>query len=275
MPPKRPALGESPFPGMANLPGPVRDLKSRNSFERAATPEYWGLDQANYADLDQQAVDLAAPSELEPSIIGVPRGSHFESSYSPANTRGTLSVALTPVEFGRVTRSVPALGRAVASRTLSGRPARADFVSDQQAATRSGTHALREKLRVMQTYSQTLASDADRLASFTQAAKPGGEYGRAHMPEAEMRMEMTWIQQHIFGDMFLAMRSQRRWTPEQEDVMRRAVDWRLFFDRERNQHLTNWYDMLRLASTYVGHKRGLFAEKIFQARKYISDNAEK
>ncbi len=145
MPPKRPGIGEVQLPVMAEATKPVRDLSSRNAFARAATPEYWGLDINDYANIDSRMLELAAPENLRKSLIDVEGGSQFAVSYIPGDEHRPVFIALTPPEYTLVVRHVPALAMAAISRTLSSRRGRKNYSADVNAANRSGIHTLEGK----------------------------------------------------------------------------------------------------------------------------------
>jgi hypothetical protein len=276
MSPNRPDIGEVQLPGMADITQPVRDLSSRNAFARAVTPEYWGLDSSQYVDIDSHMLDLAAPANLRESLIDVPKGSQFAVSYIPGQESRPVFIALTPTEYSLVVRHVPALAMAAISHTLASRRGRKNYTTDIKAATRSGVYALENRKKAMETYLRdTLERDTALLNRLAEAAKHPGYW---RMPESDMRIGLSWVLESVFGDMLTAIRYQRQWTPEQESLAKRTIEKRLFFERQRNQHIQNWRDMFSLDLEYIGNKEALFKDRIWKAGKTIAqknDSKEK
>lgn len=249
------------------------DLERLNTFSHVATPEYWGLDLEKYWDIEQdkRIIEAASPDKFRKSLIGIPRNSPgFGLEFTPDYERRPVRVALTPTEFELMSGSIMQLGAKVVSRTLKLRPDRSDFEHNNATAERAGVHAVTNKLEKLTAFrDNVLNPDIQRLDRFMEAAKhPGLARGK----ELGMREEMTWVMERIFGDMLIALRHVRQWTPEQADLAERAVEYRLFLDRSHNRHLGNWRGMLNLASVYNKNKRSVCNERIRIANKYITDH---
>ena len=269
MPPMKPGSGEQRLPGF-------RDMSSRNAFARAATPEYMGLDPVDYDDIDERMIELADPERLRSSLIFTPssRINHFDFgvTYVPDEERIPVRIALTPDEYSLIPRDVGSLSRAVVSRTLKLRVDKVDFMASNDAASRSGVHALEAKEKAMTDYIEgTLSPDINKVRWLREAVSHPG-YWRAR--EGDMRTTLRWVHDHLFKDIFVAIRHQRGWTPAQEDLARRAVNWRLYFDRNHNHHLKNWDDMLKLDLSYLGHKKGLFLDRVIAVQRTIEQIQE-
>jgi hypothetical protein len=253
---------------MADIFQPERNLSSLNSFARAATPEYWGLDPGDYADITPHMLELVETSNLHKSLIGVPKVSQFSVGYLPGLESRPVFIALTPTEYSLIARYVPGLATAAVSQTLKSRRIMKNNIVDTNAAKRSGVHALEGRQAAMETYlKNSIQRDQVLLEKFAEAAK---NPSRWRMRESEMRVQLGWVMESVFGDMFTTIRYQRQWSPGQEDLARRAVERRLFFERQRNQHLQYWRDMFSLNLEYSGNKQALFLDRIWQTKQLIA-----
>ncbi len=124
----------------------------------------------------------------------------------------------------------------------------------------------------METYLQnSLLREDARLKRLDEAAKNRGFW---RMTEGEMRIELSWVLESVFGNMLTAIRYQRQWSPDQENLAMRAIEKRLFFERQRNQHIRNWRDMFALNIEYLGNKQALFKDRIWQAEKTIAKKSK-
>ena len=273
MPPRRniPTLGQDSLPGIADAVPIHRDLDSRNSFARMATPDYWGLDPVKYGDITPTMIDRMSPDYIRPSLIDVHADSECAVSYIDDITGQKVNIAVTPHEYGILARNIAKLGEASVNQTLAARPSMPNFAIHDAAAERSGVHTLEGYVTRMQEYADgTLNADIQKLRRFKEAADHPG-LGRGK--EIDMRLDMQWVMDHIIGDTLLALRRQRNWTPEQADLASRSLQARLFFDRAGNKHLSNWREMIIFELEYTSHKLALFKDRTRQAKSYIRNHA--
>lgn len=252
-------------------PRPQRRLGSPNAFSRMATPEYWSLDYVDFGDVTPELQERAQPSELRKSLIDVPMGSDgYVVGYCPEDSYRYRRVALTPGEYKLIPRSVGALSRAIEATTLTRRPERTGngLTIDVNAAERDSIEALRIRRRKIGNYLEdTLMKDEDAILDVFEASR---RYGKAWGNEAYMRTIMTWVRDHIFGDMLTAIGHVRGWKGEQRARAQHTVDYLLFFDRARNQHLSNWTGFLALAYEYNDQKQALFVDREKQIDRYTA-----
>jgi hypothetical protein len=89
-----------------------------------------------------------------------------------------------------------------------------------------------------------------------------------------MHIELGWIQDNIFDNMLLVIGRQRNWTNRQEDMAKRSLQWRLFFDRDGKRHIDNWQETLKLALEYQQAKTALYKDRIYQSKKYVKKHAQ-
>jgi hypothetical protein len=273
----RPGIGEVKLPGMDEIPRPFPELSSQIAFGHAATPEFLGLNPDNYVDIDQHMMSLVTPDRLRPSLIGFPRNQRGEFciSYVPGGAdRTPMNIALTPDEYHMVPLTIPSFWSKVVAKTLKSHPPdpRRDYSETVASALRSGVHALESKATEMEAYLEgTLKPDMTRIEKFSEAAR---NPGARRMRGDKTLIELRWLLDHIHGDMFTAIRYQRGWSSEQESLARRALERRLFFERQHNTHIKNWRDEFAFDLEYTGHKVALYSDRIWQARKFIKDKTE-
>ncbi len=271
MPPRR--VYQESLPGVAEAI-PLRwNPEALNAFCRAATPEYFRLKYEDYADITPELMEKASADHLRPSLIDVPQNSPSAVWFKPGDRHGeSVLVAVTPEEYGLIGRNIDKLGQAAVNKTLASRPRDIRFEPHRSAAERSGVHTVENKQRGMKQYLDgTIVPQVELLEWFSEAAQ---HHWRARGKEADMRMKLGVVSNQIFENMFLALREQRQWKPEQEMLARRTVEKRLFFEREHNQHIQNWLEMFELNHEYLGYKRALFLDRIYHAQRYIDRHAE-
>ncbi|OGI95111.1 hypothetical protein A2917_01855 [Candidatus Nomurabacteria bacterium RIFCSPLOWO2_01_FULL_42_17] len=265
----RPGPGQMAFPDVGEVPI-IHDLDRQNVFAQVAMPEYWGMDLEQYAGLESRAISAATTNRLRSSLIGLPRNSKgFVVGYvaNPQMDRSPTYIALTPTEFPLVRGSIQSLGETTVAKVLKSRPDKTDFDNNNAAAQRGGVHAVEGKKIAIERYANTvLGPNHTRLARYIESASNPGLQRRK---EISVREDVSWILNNIFGDMLLAIRHVRQWRPEQAELAKKAVEYRLFLDRDHNRHLRNWREMLSLALSYNSHKLALFNDKIAQADYYI------
>lgn len=266
---KRPImLGEQAMVGAAEI---HRDMGSWNAFARVATPEYWAMDPANYGDITPEMVALADPDRFQKDLVGRNVNGEFSVGFRPFHEPYTR-VALTESEYQLITRSPVSIGRAAVSHSLSGRVNEVPTQVDKDRATRHGIHILEAKLEGMRLYIGALAKDAGLLERYTEAAT---HHWMARGKEGRMRVEAQDMRDRIIGNMFVALRYQRNWTPDQEDLAKRSLDVRLFFNRGNNAHIQEWLKLFRLNTYYNGYKQALFSDRIWQTEKTIKQSKAK
>lgn len=255
--------GQIPLSGMER---PQFDLGDQQTFAHIAQPEFWGIIPYNLSEDNRHMMDLVSSGNLEPSLIGVGPDASCSVGYRDGYNQ-FIRVALTPAEYGLISRNAEKVGEASVNKTLASRPPRSAFELDAEAAERSGVHTLKNYVVNMERYiKNTLEPDRNRLAriqeyvSHPQLRRQRGD---------NLRINMGWVREHIFGDTFVALRRQRNWTPDQEALARKSLDARLFLDRDNNRHLRNWADMLAFEDTYWGHKWAVFKSKTAEAKHYI------
>lgn len=248
------------------------DLGPQIPFGKLAVPERMGMDPEAYGDITLAMIEHMTPGKLRPDLIGLPRDSRYSVGYRDGGSGDYIRIALTPIEYKKMPRNVSKLAEIAITTTQAARPYREEFDTDQAAAKRAGVHAIESKLPRMISYvSETLEPDLDRLTRFDEYAR---NRNLRRTKGVDMLIELEWIRSHIFEDTFIALRNQRDWSAEQERFARRTLDKKLFLEPDLSQRTLNWQEMLGFEKEYWGHKLALFKTRIWESKKYISDNDE-
>lgn len=247
-------------------------FKGQSPIAGFLTPEYWRLNPEDYADITPQMVEIAAPTRLRESIIDVPPRSPGAVSFMSADEHRPVWVALNPIEYGHIIRNIEAMGAAAVNHTLATRSGTHSLEAHESAAERSAIHQIERKQTKMQDYLElTLQPETERLARFI-------EYTTHHWLRRkkgiDMHAELTWIQEELFGNLLTVVGRQRSWDEEQAALAQKSVQWRLFFDRGHNRHITNWRDMLTLAQQYQQAKTALYKDRIYRSKRYIQQHEQ-
>lgn len=267
---RHPGVVQESFEGMPSQEVD-RGFGVQRNFAGYVTPEMWGLEASNYQDITPRMIELVVPDRLRESLIDVSPGSQGAVSFRSADRRQPLWVALNPVEYGHISRSVEALGGSAVNQTLA-RSGAVHLPQHQPKATRSAIHVVERKQQKMEEYlNATLLSEAARLERFIEySTHPQFRRKKG----IDMHIELGWIQDNLFDNMLSVIGRQRNWTNMQEDMAKRSLQWRLFFDRDSNQHISNWQDTLKLALDYQQAKTALYKDRIYQSKKYVKKHAE-
>ncbi len=267
---RRPGIIQESFEGM-----PSRELDRgfdiQRNFAGYVKPEMWGLEASNYQDITYRMIELVVPDRLRESLIDVEPGSQGAVPFRSADRRQPLWVALNPVEYGHISRSIEALGSSAVNQTLA-RSGVANLPQHQPKATRSAVHVVARKQQKMEEYlDSTLLPEAARIERFIEySTHPHFRRKKG----IDMHIELGWIQDNIFDNMLLVIGRQRNWTNRQEDMAKRSLQWRLFFDRDGKRHIDNWQDTLKLALEYQQAKTALYKDRIYQSKKYVKKHAQ-
>lgn len=262
----RPELvGQGVLPSTTS--GESFDLGHQQSFAGAlSNPVDWGVQPHFLEEYDRYKMSLMAPERIAATLIDVQPGAPSSVSYQAADGVRRC-IALTPAEYSFISRSPQAIGEAVMNKTLAARPSREDFAPDIEAAHRSQAHTAIGYIEKMDVYiEQTLNPDRERLQRFQEYVQ---NPQLRRLRGDNLKKELEWVRSHIFEDMLVAMRQQRKWSPEQEQMARDSLNDRLFLDRKNNAYLSNWLAMLQLAESYTGHKWALFKTKQHELKDFI------
>lgn len=251
------------IPGMPEIGSVPLDMKNRNALSRTLDPYYWRIEPDVFADITPEMRAAADPWLLVNSLVDVPADSPSAVAYRPGNTSRYGYVALAPTEYGLIVRNPGAFSRAARIGTLAARP---EGDVHTQAADRSVIHAHIAKADVAQRYvTGTLEPWLGLLGKFDQAARNPGLSLMG--PEVTMRQNFETFRTNILGNLLEALRVQRDWNDEQADLARRTIDARMFIDRENNQHIAYFADLIHASQFYFGHKTALFKDRLHQSKQ--------
>lgn len=257
---RQPGGGQLPLPGQETHPALVHVL----------TPEFLGLDQAEFTDVTSEMTELATAGYFCQSLIDVDRHGPASAFYQPAGKREGLWLALTPEEFKMIPHSIAMIGKTAYSGTLAARSERASFGADKSSAERSRLHAAKAKLQRLEPY---LENAIEHRLELTGKFKEMAKYPNlARGDQIGVRMRFNGLRSFVIGDMFRAIRVQKGWDAPQAELAAKSVVKRLALDGTAGQRALALNEVLDLAEEYYGHKRALFKTKIWETKKYIRDN---
>lgn len=267
---RNPDIGQLAFPEIPLPPAEI-GLDHRNSFATATKPAFHGLSIEMYADITPDKLAFVTPQFLQESLIGVPKDANNAVYYRNPETRESTNVAVTPAEFKLLGGSIITLGNRVLNGVLDSRSTQPVRSVDKEAATRGGIHAVTGKLTALQSYDRLLATQAAEVNWLINAAN---NPGYAWKDGFDLKVMLINVRTFALADMMTAMSQAGDWSPEKAADVEKILEYRLFFDRNRNRHITNWQHVLGVEKTYLGYKRAIFNEKIAKAEQYIEKNAE-
>lgn len=267
---RNPELGQMAL-DIPPVPAEVK-LDARNAFATAAKPAFHGLRIETYAELTPAQVDYVTPEFLENSLLHAPRESANSIYYRNPETKEVRYVAVTPGEYKLLAGNLVTLGNRATSHVLDSRTSGLPRDVDVQAAERGGVHAVTAKLDILEKYRQNILNK--QIAETNWLAHANHNPGRAWKKGFNLREMITNFRTFVFDDMLVAMSQSGAWSEDKARGVRDVIEYKLFFDRNDNQHLENWGQLLAVTSEYLGTKRAIFDEKIVKARKYIDTHAE-
>lgn len=250
----------------------VQSFTDRNSFSRAVTPEYHGLWIEDFADITYEQKAEITTQFLHDKIIGVGSGAPNKISYRNPENNEHMWIAVSPEEHKHLSGNIQTLGNRVISSVMASRAPRVDFGPDREAAIRGGVKAVTKKLETLEKYKLNVLKPQEAAVHWLQHS--ANNPGKAWKDGLSVRNAMHTVRGGVFKDMIAAMRDAEAWTPERVTEVEKVLDYRLFFDRSHNNHITNWKKMLLLSDIYLGYKEALYSEKIVKANQFIRSHAE-
>lgn len=257
-------VGQAALPGMPEMNIERPQLRERASLSRMLHPHVWGVEESMYASVTPRMIDAAAPDTLSEDLFNMAYAGETSVTY-PGYDGKDVKVSLTPAEYTSLSRNVPALGRASLNRTLASRP---DLPQSRGAAERSTLHTYEKKLMEMEEYLDGhLKSQHLMLKKFQKAQQHPGlsMFG----PEVNLRMEIPTYRAAI-DEAVVAMGAHRGLTHEQRGLVTKAIEWRILFMRQNNQHIVNFGQLTNMLVAYNQSKQNVFRSRIHQVEQALS-----
>ncbi len=251
------------------------ELERQLPFVHVVQPEAVGLAAEDYNDVTKEEKTFATIDNYRSILLDVPRNRPSAAAYVDGETRQLRFIALSAEESMLITRNNKKLGEAAVTRTLAARP-RPLTDTDRQAASRSGLHVIEGYQKNMQRYlKNALSPDVDRMEHMKEYAH---HRNLSRKKGYGMRSDIAWFRSRIIDETFDAISRQQKvndgsWKTEDEQRARRALDYRLFFDGDRQRPVDNWEKFLDFEIEYWGHKIALFKSQIWQAEKILRKQA--
>ncbi len=235
------------------------------SISEALKPEYWNMQELNF-EVDSNNLEFADAEKFASNLYDLkPRQAkkfslvYYKDHIDPRQQE-PVSVVLIPEEYNMLlrSRSPKALSEIAMSRTIAAN----DYPSidnDQAKALRSGRYALNNKLAVMETYrDKTILNDVRILDRLLEATKyPNLLRGK----QINMLTDMSWAMDHILGNMFEALRYQKKWSNEQEELAKKTTYRRIFFEGSDTTRIKYFNDLLKVNKNWLVRKKYLIDER--------------
>lgn len=257
-----------------DIPMPPADVRRDvpNSFSKAVTPAFQGLSIEMYADLTPDQINYVTPDFLQNSLLGVSKEADNAVFYRNPETKGVTFVAVPPAEFKLLAGNITTLGNRARSHVLSSRAAGVPKDVDVEAAARGAVHAVQPKLEKLERYRRNVLGP--QIGEVNWLLHASNSPGYAWKDGYNIGLLITNFRTFVLNDMLVAMAQAGNWSEEKSKGVQQVLEYKLFFERDNNQHIENWKQLLGVAQTYLGYKRALFDEKIAKARQYTSKHAE-
>lgn len=280
-----------PFMNMPEADPSLIEAKKPTALVHILTPEFHGLDPADFANIPDDVLARATADELQPSLYWIykPKSERERPdtpSFSYFSAYGEIiSVALTPEEYNSAVESIDKLAERSLSRVLTQRDnalrletgdknARARGVEDMRVARRGAMRAVIDSQVTMQTLlDESILPKIDLIERFiemTEAKNPN--LARGSRQAVSQRFEE--LRTTVFDDMLDAIGIKRNWSPELAEKAKRVIQKRLYMSGSPKERVANFRAMVALAHEYYGHKRALLLTKIEDARRYQRRNPE-
>jgi hypothetical protein len=164
------------------------------------------------------------------------------------------------------------LGERAVSRTEEARQRLGGaYAKDTGAPRRSGAHAVETRLSLVQKYvSNELLPETELIDRFLEAADHP-KFAR-FSSQKNMRTQMATLQSVTVGNLLGALHRSRQWSPEQRKRAERAIDARMFLDRNDNRHIDYFKDVLNLAKDRNAILLAIARTRIAKSQQYINSN---
>ena len=228
------------------------------------TPQRLGLDAANYLHIDTPEIEAADTEKFKSDLIDVPAYSKNAVSYSDAEKRRDIWVALEPKEYELVARNVKKLGESSDNKTVAARGRTAETTSKAiPAGKRSAFHTIESKLAVGSVYIGQLESQAALLGKLANASEGHKRGLSLRGGDINISAEFEEFRSVILDSMLKALAVRRQWTPQKSELAFKTIEKRMVFERADNEHLSYFEDLVKLMIDYNGAKQA-----VFKSRKY-------
>ncbi len=260
----RVGVGQDTFQEIADAVPQVRQPNARNNFSEVATPEYFNLDPVDYVDITPAMIEAAGPQKLRPDLIDVHRGpnSSLIAGYTSEGSNSERYVPLFPYEYKLISRtnSPSRFGEIALANALSGKKSLLPSVERRNdEAQKVAVDAVESKRLKMVSHRDThLIPEIAMLDRLIEGAEHPGLLRRK---EFDTRVAVSTVREWLLPQIVEVIGRMRGWNEQQHDLAKRSINYRLFFMRERNQHLHNWVETLKVLRDYDQEKANLFANR--------------
>jgi hypothetical protein len=267
--------------GQLKMPSPTTE--QHPAMVHVLTPEYLGIEVADYNDIDDQMIAAASPQRLRRSLIGISPDAENAVGFRPYAASSPrpkpIYVAMTSTSYELLARSPLAMKRHGYNRVESLRKQKhdaaaaaagglatfglsiADTNEDKAAAKRAGAHineaaerAMREHLATAITPRLELTRKFIEASRHHNLSRIGGK--------TDMRRSFTDLAHNVIGDMLSAVSTQQEWTGEQLDLVTRSVIKGIVLTGRPGLRAARFRSLLGLSEEWFEYNSMIFRERI-------------
>jgi len=265
MPPRsrKPESGDVEIPGLQRRPGLIHLL----------TPETAGIVPEGYADITDDMLRAANPSNLRASLIDVNPEGDSVIWYKPATTRTSTYLAVNPEDYNRVARNVHFIAQTAFSKTLEHYGEEQRFEDEVQAAARrSRVHAIESKVPHLEARLNDIREKLQYTDRFQEMAKiENRNLNRG--PTSGPRFAV--LMRDVVGEMVSAVGIYRGYNDTGMDLMRRSIEKRLYLAPAFSYRANYFQSLVDLAGDYYGNLGALYATRLADSQRYLRQNTPK
>lgn len=261
---------------------PGTNPETRTPLVHVLTPEFQGIDKAEFADINPEQLKTVSPETLRMSLLDTNNDGRSTISYhAPEPDHRWIRISVTPKEFGLFSRHVDMLAKTAFNGVLvqrdeklkkeTGNPtAKARTDDDIDAANRASVRQVRSKKQKMEEY---LVSDIlprlEIIEKFKEMAK-NRNLARGTRESVKERFEK--LRTYVFDDMLDAICNHKGLDAEQTKLVKRSLQKLLYLESDPDKRTTNFSDLLSLSEEYYGRKRALILGRIAESQRYFRKN---
>ena len=242
----------------------TRDMSVRNAFGRVVFPEYFGVDQSDFAEVTLDALHESDPSTIEKKL-------HIDTDFSMRQTRMWDAgwVVLNGFEHVTVVEYPEKLARTVAQRNLASQSA---MMKDQDkrnhSSARAGAHSLEPRIVPMEHLAEGYHAE---LGSLRELRERIPRHWMAHTNEGRMRIIAESARTGLH-DTLQVVADTEHWTEEELRLTKIGLDMRLMAGRGEvamKEKKEAWLDLTKVRGNYLIAKKILVRDRLLRSKHEI------
>lgn len=248
--------------------------RSRCSVASMLNADKLGLKLDEFMFIQPEMIEAVRPSEMRKSLIlfSKPKKEdlRYFVSYDDERHRRTVYVAVTTKEAKVLPRNVEALAGSAWRNTQSKTVGPTVSNNDQSRAERAGIHVQESKLPKVNTYLESLESQAELLKKFEQASR-GRNVGLSMFgKEKTFRENFVYLQTFIIDDIVRAYGERNRLPETSMEFMSKTLTYAISLSPNK---FHNFNTFMKFALEYNGHKQELARERKNEMIRNIGTHA--